>query len=414
MAPVAAVLLAVGAGGIGLMTGRADLAAAGAASGAAGVLLEQAASRSTRRRLRQDRTQLRGQIRDLDARLGRLNRELAGAPSVLRPLPPPAPTTGPSPVVEAADRATGPATPRSLPILTANRRGLQSCAPELPGLPVPAISGPLVRHPDLAPVAALGPTLAGVPGQRPPATPISGLHLPPVEDPDLPKLQPGPAAPMLHTAGMPRLRPGPSEVFAEHSVSASEVGDDPLELAMIGAALLAEREAGPATRSAARPRHRVAAGRGEAGGEAFVAGSGQAVGAVAAASSRPGVLDLRTVPSTRPATAVLSRRGAAAVDDLVFTAIEESTRSELELALEPGRRPASLFEPVATPRHGRHVPDPGDDAGGGRVAVDEVEMRRLAEAARYAARAMRSSPPPSPFFTPGAFDDEARTQRDSA
>lgn len=347
VAPVAALLIAVGAGGTGLLTGRADLAAAAAAVGCAGVLIEQVSSRSNRRRLRQDRAAMKARIRELDALVAELTRELAGLPSVLRPEPPPAPTTGPLPLVAASDRAATPATPRSLPILTANRRGLQSCAPELPGLPVPSMS-------------AFG---AVVPGQRPPATPITGLHLPPVEDPSLPKLTPGPGAPVVR-----QLDPGP-----RHE----------LDLALIGAALHAER----ADESArAEP------------------------------ADRRLVVDLRSIPATAPVTATMSGTSSVEVDSLVFAAIAEAGADDFTITLEqPARRAVSLFEPAV--RSSASGPGrPRADAvrtSSWPVTADDAELRRLAGTARTASRAMRPSPPPSPFFTPGAFEAQG-LQRESA
>ena len=386
VAPIAALLLAVGAGGAGLLAGRADLAAAGAVAGAVGVVAEQASSRSSRRRLREDRSQLRAQIRDLDAALARLNRELAGQPSVLRPDLPPAHTTGPLPLVSASDRAAGPVTPRSLPILTANRRGLQSCAPEMPGLLVPAVS-------------AFGAPVFALPGQRPPATPITGLHLPPVENPSLPKLAPGPAAPVLRGSGVPQLDAGPRQAVPAHRVlgpaDASEAGEfgeaggDGLrdDLALIGAALSAERGAPPSRPAAATPADQVASG-------------GQpARGAV--------VVDLRAVPATAPSTAAMGSASPLEVDDLVYAAIAEAGADDFTLSLEkPSRHTASLFEPVArSGPSGRLDPHAGD-VPSGPLWVDDTEMRRLAGTARTASRAMRPTLPPSPYFTPGAFATE--------
>lgn len=381
VAPIAALLIAVGAGGAGLLTGRADLAAAGAAVGGAGVVIEQVSSRSNRRRLRQDRGAMKARIRELDALVAELTRELAGLPSVLRPEPPPPPATGPLPLVSASDRAAGPATPRSLPILTANRRGLQSCAPELPGLPVPALSAFGVSG-SAAPgtVAALAGSVGGpvgvVPGQRPPATPITGLNLPPVEDPSLPKLTPGPAAPVVR-----QLDPGPRQPLTgrrgRHS-SWSGTGE-PREggvhdLALIGAALHAER---------AEPRERGL------------------------------VVDIRSVPASAPVTATMSGASPAEVDGLVFAAIAQARADDFTIALEqPARRAVSLFEQVVRSGSGRARAD-AVRAPSGPVAVDDDELRRLAGTARTASRAMRPSPPPSPFFTPGAFEAEA-PRRESA
>ncbi len=349
VAPIAAAVLAVGAGGTGLALGRADLAAAGAVTGAGGVLLEQIASRRTRRRLRRDRSDLRRRILELESAVSALKRERDASPAMLFPQPPPAPITGPLPIVSAEHRAAGPITPRSLPILTANRRGLQSSAPA-----------------EAAAVLASG----LLPGQRPPATPITGLSLPPVEDPGLPKLEPGPAAPMLHTGSVPRLDPGPSQsVDRGHRDGSRDSGD----FALIGAALIVER----ATR---RPEPAAA------------------------------VLDLRTAAADTPRTTTMSRTSPVRVDDMVLASMTESDRGEFEVFLEqPARRAASLFEPS-----GRHV---AERATGEPFHVDEVQMRRLADAARHASRQMRSSGrhlPASPYFTPGAFDGEAQAQRDSA
>ena len=387
----------MGAGAAGLVTGRADLAAVGAAAGAVGVVIEQTSSRSSRRRLRQDRSQLRGQIRDLDALVVRLNRELAGQPSVLRPEPPPSPTTGPLPVVSASHRAASPATPRSLPILTANRRGLQSCAPGLPGLPVPAAS-------------VFGPGLAALPGQRPPATPITGLHMPPVEDPSLPKLEPGPAAAVLHGGGVPRLEPGPREDLttrragrpgrgahrADGEPGATGTDDVHDDLALIGAALHAEHAAG-----APRP--------------GAIASGGSAPSAQPSARSAT-VVDLRSVPASAPSTATMGRGGAGGVDQLVYAAIAEAGADDFTLTLErPARRAASLFEPVHRQGPTSAHPPAAEWAPAGTARVDDSEMERLAAAARTASRAMRHRLPPSPYFTPGAFDAESEpARRDSA
>lgn len=326
-----------------------------------------------------------------------MNRELAGQPSVLRPEPPPSPTTGPLPVVSASHRAASPATPRSLPILTANRRGLQSCAPGLPGLSVPAAS-------------AFGPGMAALPGQRPPATPITGLHLPPVEDPSLPKLEPGPAAPVLHGGGVQSLQPGPREALttrrggriergahrADGEPGARDADDVHDDLALIGAALYAEHVA-----RSPRP--------------GAVASGGSAPDAQRSAGSAT-VVDLRSVPASAPRTATMGRGGAGGVDELVYAAIAEAGADDFTLTLEqPARRATSLFEPVHRESPTSAHPPAAEWAPSGPVRVDDAEMQRLATAARTASRAMRPSLPPSPYFTPGAFDaDSEPARRDSA
>lgn len=361
IAPMAALIIAVGAGGAGLLTRRADVATAGAAAGMAGVVLEQSKTRAARRRIRRDRTELRGQIRDLEATVAQLRRELDTAPSVLRPTPPPLPTTGPLPIVDAFDRASSPATPRSLPILTANRRGLQSCAPGLPGMPVPAVSA--------TGVSPLGWPI--LPSQRPPATPITGLHMPPLEDPSLPKLTPGPAAPVLATAGVPKLTPGPSQQVAEHPDGARVAGHG--------------RHAGlgrhAVTPPSAEPLHDLAL-------------IGAALAGDLANRPETSVVDLRAVPARRPMTATMP---AAQVEAMVYASIADAAADDFVVTLEgSGGRSASLFEPVNRPAH---------DA-----RAEQEDIRQVAAGARAASRAMRPRVPPSPFFTPGAFVGETRPE----
>jgi len=384
IAPIAALVIAVGAGGVGLVGNQAPLAAAGAAAGVGAVLLEQANSRAARRRLRQDRGEMRSRVRDLEATVETLRRELAAVPAVLIPTPPPSPITGPLPMVDAFDLPATPATPRSLPILTANRRGLQSCAPELPGMPVPVQS--------CEGDSPLG--LPLLPGQRPPATPITGLLLPVAEEPSLPKLEPGPHAPVLSAAGVPRLDPGPSD----------RVGDHPEAIPPASHG----RHAGRGRHAAVRP---TVARNDEVvtpPSEADLALVGAALtGPLTGGTStdlpaeRAEVLDLRTVAAVRPATAILP---AAQVEELVYSAISaaEAPEDELTRTLEPAGQPpaASLFEP-------------GHRAGaapGAVVTPDPESIRRLAAGAREAARGMRASLPPSPFFTPGAFVEPEATR----
>lgn len=379
IAPMTALVIALGAGGAGLALHRADLAAAGAASGAFGVALEQANSRAGRRRLRTDRAQLRARIRELELAVAEAHRERDAAPSVLRPTPPPSPTTGPLPIVDAFDRAASPATPRSLPILTSNRRGLQSCAPGLPGTPVPARSA-----------AGLGPlNLFGLPAQRPPATPITGLEMSMTRDPSLPVLPPGPGAPVLATAGVPVLEPGPTESVEAHSGSRAGVG----------------RHAGHGRHAVMRPedeQRRVTAGRAESQPSFDALADLALIGAALADDlAAAAVVDLRTVPERHPATATMA---PDQVEALVYASISSAAaQDDFVLTLErPEPRPASLFEPASRGHH---------DAGERSVVVDQAAMRQLAEGARAASRAMRPGVPPSPFFTPGAFvpDDAART-----
>lgn len=350
------------------MLHRSDLAASGAGAGVLAFGLQHLASRAQRRRLRQDRADLRGRLHELETTVSQLRRDMASVPSFLLPSPPPSPTTGPLPIVDAFDRAAAPATPRSLPILTANRRGLQSCAPGLPGLDVPATSArgieelagavadlasALPTRPRLEAGRAMPPIGPLLPGQRPPATPITGLSLPPVPDPAITPLEPGPADPLLDTAGLPILQPGPSVPVAEHPAVVTPAG------------------------STASPAASVAS--------VASAVTGPGVSAEAGAT----VIDLRVVADPAPAT--LLQPSAAAVDALVFSAIAEAEADAFTITMEqPGRAAASLFEPLQRPRQ-----------DGLSWAFDDVD-RAVAET-RAAARAMRPGIPPSPFFTPGAF-----------
>ncbi|MBL8929541.1 MAG: hypothetical protein JNL54_05420 [Kineosporiaceae bacterium] len=364
IAPMAALVIAVGGAGAGLLLHRADVAAAAAGAGAMGVALEQMGARGSRRRLRQDRAEMRARIRELESAITALRRELDAAPSVLRPVPPPTPITGPLPLVDAFDRPAAPATPRSLPILTSNRRGLQSCAPGAPGALVPALSAD-----------GAGPMTAfGLPAQRPPATPITGLELAMHHDPSLPTLSPGPAAPVLATSGVPVLEPGPSEPL------------DALGAAPAGSG----RHAGLGRHATTRPVLEPVAVASLHDGHAPVPHD-------VPVPHEAAVVDLRTLPQRRPATAVLS---PVEVEDLVYASISAPEQEDVVLHLErPQRRPASLFEPV----HQHLVPERP-------VTVDQDALRELAAGARAASRAMRPGLPPSPFFTPGAFiEEEDRT-----
>lgn len=383
IAPMAALVIAVGVGGAGLLADRAPLAAAGAAAGVSAVLLEQANSRAARRRLRRDRGEMRSRVRDLEATVESLRRELAAVPSVLIPTPPPSPITGPLPIVEAFDLPAAPATPRSLPILTANRRGLQSCAPELPGMPVPVRSSE-----DVSPLG-----LPLLPGQRPPATPISGLLLPVAEEPSLPKLEPGPQAPVLSTGGVPMLDPGPSERVGDHPGTTAPAGHG--------------RHTGRGRHAAVRPAA-VREVQPIAPSEADLALIGAALSGRHQRPASPeavrevaAVVDLRTVAAHRPATDSLP---AEQVEELVYSVIStaDAHLDELTLTLESDRNrpPASLFEPAGRP----------DASSPATVTADPETIRQLAAGARAASRAMRPGVAPSPFFTPGAFVETETTR----
>ena len=339
-APVASLLVAAGASASGLALHRADLAAAGAGAAVLGLVTERVQSRTARRALRQDRARMRGQLHHLQVEVAQLRRELATQPSVLIPQPPPSPVTGPLQiVVDAFDRAASPPTPRSLPILTSNRRGLQSCAPGLAGPSVPAISVP-------------GMPVGQLPSQRPPATPITGLYLPPVTDPSLPQLEPGPAVPVL-SSSVSQLAPGPREPVT-----------------------------GPIQLPIDLPR------REPAGHDLFTP----------ATRSREGwadVIDVRTIPAREPATA--SGLSAESIDALVYSSLAQAEVDGLTLTLEGPRRVAgSLFEPVV-PSGNSQVP--------GSVLADRVGQATAA--ARQASRSSGAALPPSPFFTPGAFERES-------
>ena len=339
-APVASLLVAAGASASGLALHRADLAAAGAGAAVLGLVTERVQSRTARRALRQDRARMRGQLHHLQVEVAQLRRELATQPSVLIPQPPPSPVTGPLQiVVDAFDRAASPPTPRSLPILTSNRRGLQSCAPGLAGPSVPAISVP-------------GMPVGQLPSQRPPATPITGLYLPPVTDPSLPQLEPGPAVPVL-SSSVSQLAPGPREPVT-----------------------------GPIQLPIDLPR------REPAGHDLFTP----------ATRSREGwadVIDVRTIPAREPATA--SGLSAESIDALVYSSLAQAEVDGLTLTMEgPWRVAGSLFEPV--------VPSENSQAPGS-VLADRVGQATAA--ARQASRSSAQVLPPSPFFTPGAFERES-------
>jgi len=339
-APVASLLVAAGASASGLALHRADLAAAGAGAAVLGLVTERVQSRTARRALRQDRARMRGQLHHLQVEVAQLRRELATQPSVLIPQPPPSPVTGPLQiVVDAFDRAASPPTPRSLPILTSNRRGLQSCAPGLAGPSVPAISVP-------------GMPVGQLPSQRPPATPITGLYLPPVTDPSLPQLEPGPAVPVL-SSSVSQLAPGPREPVT-----------------------------GPIQLPIDLPR------REPAGHDLFTP----------ATRSREGwadVIDVRTIPAREPATA--SGLSAESIDALVYSSLAQAEVDGLTLTMEgPWRVAGSLFEPV--------VPSENSQAPGS-VLADRVGQATAA--ARQASRSSGAALPPSPFFTPGAFERES-------
>jgi hypothetical protein len=362
-APVASLLVTAGASASGLALHRADLAAAGAGVAALGLVGERMQSRAARRHLRQDRARMRGQLHEVQNEIARLRRELATQPAVLLPQPPPtSPGTGPRPVVvDAFDRASSPPTPRSLPILTANRRGLQSCAPGLVGPSVPAISWPLQVPPPQVqmpqqpmPQVPAAQPVAQLPVQRPPATPITGLHLPPVADPSLPELEPGPAVPVLSAGVVPQLPPGPCEPVT-----------GPVELP--------------------RPPHQdhslfTPAGSGRSGDRR---------------ADVIDVIDVRTVPARESASS--AGLSAESIDALVYSSLVHAERDGLTLTLEgPPRVPGSLFEPVVPVRSAH----PADTSRAGRIAQGTA-------AAVQTFRGGAAELPPSPFFTPGAFERES-------
>jgi len=321
-----------------------------------GLVTERVQSRTARRALRQDRARMRGQLHHLQVEVAQLRRELATQPSVLIPQPPPSPVTGPLQiVVDAFDRAASPPTPRSLPILTSNRRGLQSCAPGLAGPSVPAISVPGASWPlptSIEPAVAGHQPVGQLPSQRPPATPITGLYLPPVTDPSLPQLEPGPAVPVL-SSSVPQLAPGPREPVT-----------------------------GPIQLPVELPR------REPSGHDLFTP----------ATRSREGwadVIDVRTIPAREPATA--SGLSAESIDALVYSSLAQAEVDGLTLTMEgPWRVAGSLFEPV--------VPSENSQAPGS-VLADRVGQATAA--ARQASRSSGAALPPSPFFTPGAFERES-------
>ncbi len=312
-APVASLLVTAGASASGLALHRADLAAAGAGVAVLGLVGERMQSRAARRHLRRDRARMRSQLHLVQAEVTELRRQLVHQPAVLLPQPPPPPATGPLQiVVDAFDRASSPPTPRSLPILTSNRRGLQSCAPGLAGPSVPAVSWPIQ-----------------LPAQRLPATPITGLHLPPVADPSLPELEPGPAVPVLSVGVVAQLAPGPREPVT-----------GPLDLP---------------------------------------------------------VTDIRTVPARR--TAVAAGLSAESIDALVYSSLARAELDGLTLTLEgPPRVPGSLFEPAVPAGSMRLV-----DAEADRIGPAAAGPAPAGQTARGGAQHL----PPSPFFTPGAFERES-------
>ncbi len=411
MAPIAAVVIALGAGASGLATGNPQLAAAGAMTGAAGVALSEAANRSARRRHRTERSAMRSQLRDLEAAVAQLSRKLDGVSAVLHPEPASLPVSAPAPQVAAAQVA-GPVTPHALPILTANRRGLQSCAPDLPGLPVTATGSlPLPAPAGVAPSEAEktpepayaaagpdtpvvgGPTVGapggglgalGLPGQRPPATPISGLALSPLVLPALSRLTPGPSD-----------RLGPDRQVRTPSMAELEVvtRTGSLDLAMIASAA-SERGAHPSgdSRSATALVVRTAVAQSVRSVEQPVLGA-----AVIDLRSAPDMLEVAEKPSTVHEVRFVTEERAEE---------RSAVRPPVARVADPAAREA-LFSPRNWPgASGLPAEEWGRPSG---VDADIAELRRLASTGRTASRAMRSSVPPSPYFTPGAFDPEAST-----
>ena len=357
-------LAAVGAGAAGYLTRNPDLGAIGALAGAAGAVAESARTRTSRVKARDERAVLREEVRILAAAVEKLSNEVNARPAMLRPEPLPAfaPAGASMQVVSTFSRPAEPATPRSLPILTANHRGLQSsrfeaAAPVPPTVPAPTAPAPLVLTSAPVATAAIARLVAETPR-------LQAADVDDVPTTQIPRLATAPA----HWT--------PAEPLPSIAMPAATTAVPRLILG-------GDRSALPMPRPPATPITGLLL-------PSFRHGSATSV-------SEMRVVDLRSSSRVPAGSLIESRTTTAPLTRRSRTTVAATEVVEPISLFEPVRHhePTSLFEP--RPRNGR----PG--------AVPTAPDPQAADGARHAWRGMRPGVPPSPFFTPGAFEGSSRS-----